>query len=120
MSIVSQKNINQFKYGVALTFQQTTWLGYMLRYDGVNYDLDHGGYVFASITPRVYFQTHFMSSERIYLQYSRYFYGDKMVLAGQWPWNQDLVDGSHVLQQGPYQGTKGDENVVKLQADIAF
>jgi hypothetical protein len=121
MGIVQpQKTINQLKYGVALTYQANPWLGYMLRYDGVNYDLDHPGYVFASITPRIYVQTHFLSSERIYLQYSRYFYGDKMVLAGQWPWGEDLVDGSHVLQQGPYAGTKGDANVVKMQADIAF
>ncbi len=92
----------------------------MLRGDFVNYDLDHSGYVFAAVTPRVVFSSHLLSSERIYLQYSRYFYGDKMVLNGQWPWNQDLVNGSHVLQQGPYAGTKPDENVIKLQADIAF
>jgi hypothetical protein len=31
-----------------------------------------------------------------------------------------LVAGSNVLQQGPYSGMTPDENVVKLQADIAF
>ena len=78
------------------------------------------GYVFAAITPRVIFSSHFLSSERIYLQYSRYVYGDNMKLAGTWPWTAPLVAGSNVLQQGPYAGMTPDQNVVKLQAEIAF
>ena len=92
----------------------------MLRYDAVNYDLDHPGFVFSSITPRAIISSHFLSSERIYIQYSRYFYGDKMVLAGTWPWGTPLVAGTDILQGGPYLGKKPDENVVKLQAEIAF
>ena len=83
-----------------MTLQASTWLAFMLRYDAVNYDLDHPGYVFVSVTPRVIFSSHFLSSERIYLQYSRYKYGDNMVLAGTWPWGAPLVAGSNVLQQG--------------------
>ena len=115
-----QTSIKQFKYGADVTLQSTTWLAFMLRYDGVNYDLDHPGYVFATVTPRVIVSSHFLSSERIYLQYSRYFYGDNMVLAGQWPWGAPLVAGSDVLQAGPYSGMTPDVNVVKLQADVAF
>ena len=77
-----QTSIKQFKYGADVTLQASTWLAFMLRYDAVNYDLDHPGYVFLSITPRVIVSSHFLSSERIYLQYSRYIYGDKMMLAG--------------------------------------
>jgi hypothetical protein len=117
---IMQKSITQFKYGADVTLQTSTWLGFMLRYDAVNYDLDHSGYVFASITPRAIISSHFLSSEHIYIQYSRYIYGDKMVLAGTWPWSAPLVAGSNVLQQGAYVGLKPDENVVKLQADIAF
>jgi hypothetical protein len=119
-STISQSTIKQFKYGADVTLQSLTWLAFMLRYDGVNYDTDHPGYVFASITPRVIVSSHFLSSERIYLQYSRYFYGDKMVLAGTWPWSEPLVAGSTFIQQGPYVGLKPDANVIKLQADIAF
>jgi hypothetical protein len=115
-----QTSIKQFKYGADVTLQYLTWLAFMLRYDSVNYDLDHPGYVFLSITPRVIVSSHFLSSERIYLQYSRYKYGDHMTLAGQWPWVAPLVAGSDVLQAGPYAGTTPDENVVKLQADVAF
>jgi hypothetical protein len=117
---LTQKNINQLKWGAAATGQLTTWFGAMLRADFVNYDQDNPGFVFASVTPRIYVQSHYLSSERIYLQYSRYFYGDKFVLNAIWPWGQNLVNGSSVVQQGPYSGKTPDENVVKLQADIAF
>jgi hypothetical protein len=119
-STLTQKSIKQLKYGADVTLQGSTWLAFMLRYDAVNYDRDHPAYVFTSITPRVIVASHFLSSERIYLQYSRYFYGDKMVLNGTWPWGAPLVAGTNVLQQGPYSGKTPDENVVKLQADIAF
>ena len=115
-----QTSIKQFKYGADVTLQYLTWLAFMLRYDAVNYDLDHPGYVFLSVTPRVIVSSHFLSSERIYLQYSRYKYGDRMTLAGQWPWVAPLVAGSDVLQAGPYAGMTPDQNVIKLQAEIAF
>jgi len=92
----------------------------MARFDSVNYDLDHPAYVYTAVTPRVAFSSHYLSGERIFIQYSRYIYGDKMVLNAQWPWGAPLVAGSNVLQQGPYSGKTPDENVVKLQADIAF
>jgi hypothetical protein len=119
-STALQTSLKQFKYGADLTLQSLTWLGFMLRGDFVNYDLDHPGFVFASITPRVIVSSHFLSTERIYIQYSRYFYGDKMTLAGQWPWGQALVAGNDVLQGGPYSGMTPDKNVVKLQAEVAF
>lgn len=119
-STALQTSIKQFKYGADLTLQSLTWLAFMLRYDLVNYDLDHSGYVFASFTGRAIISSHFLSSERIYIQYSRYRYGDNMTLAGTWPWLAPLVAGSDVLQAGPYARTTPDVNVVKLQADIAF
>ena len=117
---IPQKSINQFKWGADATLQYLTWLGFMLRFDYINYDIDHPGFVFLAVTPRVIVSSHFLSTERIYLQYTRYKYGDKMTLGGNWPWQQPLVAGTNVLQQGAYQGTTPDENVIKLQADIAF
>jgi hypothetical protein len=119
-STLTQDSIKQFKYGADVTLQALTWMAVMLRYDAVNYDLDHPAYVFNAITPRVSFSSHFLSGERMYIQYSRYVYGDKILLKGTWPWGAPLVAGSDVLQQGPYSGKTPDENVVKLQADIAF
>lgn len=118
---LTQTSIKQLKYGADVTLQGATWLGFMLRYDAVNYDRDHSGFTFSSITPRVIVSSHFLSSERIYIQYSRYFYGSKMVLAGTWPWGVPLVAGNDILQGSPaYAGKKPDENVIKLQADVAF
>jgi hypothetical protein len=117
---VTQNRIKQLKYGADLTLQALTWLGFMARYDQVDYDLDHPGYVFSSITGRAIISTHFLSSESIYVQYSRYRYGDKMVLNGTWPWQQELVAGNSIIQHGPYSGQKPDMDVVKVQANVAF
>lgn len=119
--------IKQFKYGADLTLQTETWLSFMVRGDIVEYDLGHPGFIFATATGRVQFASHFLSSERIYIQYSRYKYGDRMTINGDWPWaiggypaNRPLVAGSDVTQQGPYSGKTPDQNVIKLQAEIAF
>jgi len=120
-SQITQNKIRQFKYGLDVTLQARNWLALILRGDTVNYDLDHPAYIFSAITSRLVFSSHFLSGESIYVQYSRYIYGDKMVLAGQWPWGTPLVAGTDVIQNyGPYFGEKPDANVVKLQATIAF
>jgi hypothetical protein len=120
-STITQTSLKQFKWGVDAAVQVLTWLGFMARFDSVNEDLDHPAYIFDSVTARAMFSSHFLSSERIYIQYSRYFYGDKMVLGGLFPWGAPLQAGNNVVQAGPpYQGTQPDEDVVKIQADIAF
>jgi hypothetical protein len=119
-STLTQNKIKQFKAGADLTLQALNWLGFMLRYDSVNYDLDHPGFIFSAITSRIIFASHFLSSESIYLQYSRYRYGDNMLLAWKWPWGAQLVAGSDILQGGPYAGQKPDMDVVKVQAEVAF
>lgn len=119
-SVIAQDHIGQFKYGADLELQATDWLGLMLRWDEVNYNLDHDGYVFSAITPRITFSSHFLSDESIYVQYSRYRYGDAMQLAGKWPWGTPLVAGSDIIQGGAYAGRTPDMDVVRLQASVAF
>ena len=119
-STLTQNRLRQFKYGADVTLQAAEWVGFMLRGDLVDYDLDHPAYIFAALTGRVTFAAHFLSSARMYVQYSRYFYGDNMVLNGTWPWGEPLVAGSSVLQEGPYSGQRPDQNVLKLQAEVAF
>jgi len=120
-----QNKLKQFKYGADATVQMADWVAFMLRGDIVDYDLDHDGYIFAALTARLQIASHFLSSERIYIQYSRYKYGDKMVLNATWPvmalGGGSLVQGSSVIQQAPaYSGKTPDTNVIKLQAEIAF
>ncbi len=119
-STISQDHIGQMKYGADVTVQPLDWLGLMLRWDEANYNLDDSGYAFSAITSRLIFSSHFLSSESIYLQYSRYRYGDRMVIAGRWPWGQPMIAGSHITQGGPYAGDKPDMDVIKLQASITF
>jgi hypothetical protein len=117
---LKQNKVKQFKYGADVTLQALSWLGVMARYDEVNYNLDSPGYLFSGVTGRVIFSSHFLSGESIYLQYSRYRYGDKMTLAGKWPWGTPLVQGNEILQGGPYAGQKPDMDVIKVQANVAF
>ena len=119
-SVISQDRMGQFKYGADVEYQALDWLGIMMRWDEVNYNLGHGGYVFSAISPRVTFSSHFLSGESVYLQYSRYRYGDHMTLVGKWPWGQPLVAGSDINQGSPYTGQKPDMDVVRLQATVAF
>jgi hypothetical protein len=113
--------MGQFKYGADVVVQPLEWMSVMLRWDEVNYNLgDHPGYVFSAITPRVTFSTQFLSGESIYIQYSRYHYGDLMTLAGTWPWGTPLIAGSDILQGGTYAGHKPDMDVVRIQASASF
>jgi hypothetical protein len=112
--------LTEFKYGADVTVQPLTWLGFMLRFDTVQMDSDQPGYIYAAITPRLIVSSHFLSGETVYLQYSRYFYGDNILLNPIFPWQQPLVPGASVLQEGPYSGKKPDTDVIKMQATIAF
>jgi len=109
-----------FKWGADLEYNPWKWFGVTARFDSVNYEMNHPGYIFSAITGRLSFYSNFLSGERIYLQYSRYRYGDNMTLAGLWPWNAPLVAGSHIIQSGVYAGSSPDMDVVKFQADIQF
>jgi hypothetical protein len=120
-SVITQDSMGQFKYGADVEVQPLDWMSVMLRWDEVNLNLgDHPGYTFSAITPRVSFFTHFLSGETFYIQYSRYRYGDRMTLAGRWPWGTPLVAGSDIVQGGSYSGHKPDMDVVKLQASVVF
>ncbi|MBN2342508.1 MAG: hypothetical protein JXX29_01215 [Deltaproteobacteria bacterium] len=117
-----QDKLKQFKWGADAELQIKTWLGLMARYDSVIYDLDNPGYVFSAISGRLTFSSHFLSGERIYLQYSHYIYGDEMTISGKWPWGTQLVEGSDSTQNTPamYADQKPDVDVIKIQAEIAF
>jgi hypothetical protein len=119
-SVLPRSDLTQFKWGADVEYHPLDWLGLMLRWDSVNYDLDNAGYIFSAITSRLSFYSSFMSGERIYIQYSRYRYGDNMVLAGRWPWGVPLVAGSDIIQGGPYAGSKPDMDLLRLQAEVSF
>jgi hypothetical protein len=121
-SVITQDRIGQLKYGADVQVQALDWLSVMLRWDELNYNLgdENPGYALSAITPRLTFSTHFLSGESFYIQYTRYRYGDRMTLAGRWPWGTPLVAGSDILQGGTYAGHKPDMDVIRMQASVAF
>jgi hypothetical protein len=121
-SKITVNTLNQLKYGADVTVQPLTWLGFMVRYDTVVYDTNHDGYVFSDISPRMVLSSHFLSGESIYLQYSRYFYGDNMKLGATWPDSRGkvpMIQGNAILQQNSLNMVP-DQDVIRLQATIAF
>ncbi len=106
-----QRNLTQFKWGTSLTLQTLTWLALMLRFDQVNnaspdlHDLGLAGNTFAMITPRLIITSHYGSSEMVYIQYTRYIFGDAFMA----PQGAGLfIDG------GPA------ANVVKVEATMSW
>lgn len=117
---ITDDHVTQFKWGAELEYNPWKWVGIMARWDSVNFDTNTSGYLFSAITGRLSFYSNYLSGERIYLQYSRYQYGDYVTLAGTYPSGLPLVDGSQLTQSGPYAGSKPDMDVIKFQADITF
>jgi hypothetical protein len=97
-------DVTPLKWGSDLTLKLLPWLAFMLRYDSVDRDADADGGSFRVLTPRLTFTSHALATESVWLQYSRYFYDDDVVL---------LTSASQ-----PYPNP--DRNVVKLQANLAF
>ncbi|MBN2527502.1 MAG: hypothetical protein JXR76_14000 [Deltaproteobacteria bacterium] len=94
----AEDSMMQIKGGADVAFWPTSWMAMMLRYDGVN--LDEAGKI-KVITPRLIFTSHFLSSEQLWFQVSKYIYDD------------DIKDGSG-MADGP------DALVFKMQAVMSF
>ncbi|HTV19512.1 MAG TPA: hypothetical protein VMG12_12590 [Polyangiaceae bacterium] len=97
-------DVDELKWGSDLTLKLLPWLAFMLRYDTVDVDAGHDGSAFRVLTPRVIFSSHALATESIWLQYSRYFYDDDVVLP--------------TSASQPYPNP--DRNVIKLQANLSF
>jgi hypothetical protein len=96
--------VTQLKWGTDLTLKALPWLAAALRFDQVDLDAGHAGQAFRVLSPRITFTTHALATESIWLQYSRYFYDDDVVLA------------SAPGQSYP----NPDRNVIKIQANLNF
>ena len=97
-------HVTELKWGSDVTLKLLPWLAFMLRYDDVDVDAGGDGGAFRAVTPRLTFTSHALSTESIWLQYSRYFYDDDVVLP--------------TSANQPYPNP--DRNVVKLQANLSF
>src|SRR5581483_3856812 len=69
-----------FKWGVEGAYQPLSWLFCSLRYDRVILDVQDDESAFRIITPRVGVTVHWHLDAQIFLQYSRYSYGERVKL----------------------------------------
>jgi hypothetical protein len=97
---------SQLKGGMDITLHPVSWMGIMLRYDGVKLDdgfTDDAGHLdkvtYHIITPRIIFSSHLLSSETLWIQYSHYLYGDDI---------------------NAFAGMRPDANVIKMQCNIGW
>jgi hypothetical protein len=93
-----------FKWGIEGAWSALSWLALSLRYDRVILDTNDDANSFRILTPRITLRTHWLVDAEIYLQYSRYWYGERV----------NLRPGQIALE------TKPDEDVFKIQAQIVF
>jgi hypothetical protein len=77
--------ITKLKYGGEVTYGPLAWLAGSLRYDRVMADVDDEPRTHAIISPRIIFRTDYNSQDQVVLQYSRFFYGSKVVVRTGYP-----------------------------------
>jgi hypothetical protein len=93
-----------FKWGAEGMWQPLSFLFASLRYDRVILDVQDEASAFRVITPRVGFTVNWGLGAQIFVQYSRYFYGERV----------RLRPGQVALETLP------DTDVFKLQAQLTF
>ena len=101
---VNRDERKYFKYGTELAWWALPWIGASLRYDRVVLNVDDSANTYRILSPRVSLRTTWMEGGQIYLQWSRYSYGERV----------KLRPGQVALETQP------DDNVVKIQAQFAF
>jgi hypothetical protein len=101
----------QIKGGADLTLHPLSWLGFMVRYDGVDAEIldpennnnDLTNFKYHILTPRIIFSSHILSSESLWIQFSHYWYGNDVFVTDS--------TGAH---------TRPDANVLKMQCNIGW
>ena len=93
-----------FKWGTEVLYQPVSFLFAALRYDRVILDVQDDASGIRILSPRVGVTVNWLLGAQIFLQYSRYFYGDRVRLRA----------GQVALETIP------DTDVLKLQAQVSF
>lgn len=102
--LLNRDGVLQYKWGTEVGYQPLSWMAVSLRYDRVIRDIQDNENSFRIITPRVMFTTNWLLGAQVFLQYSRYAYGERV----------QLRPGQVALETAP------DENVFKIQAQMVF
>jgi hypothetical protein len=79
----------KLKFGAEFTYSAMSWLAFGARYDNVRPDDAYPEQNFQIISPRVIFHTDWNSQDQLVLQYSRFMYGDEVVVQSGFPPRDD-------------------------------
>lgn len=93
-----------YKWGTELLYQPLSFLFFSLRYDRIIPDVQDDASAFRILTPKIGVTVNWLLGAQVFIQYSRYFYGDRV----------RLRPGQVALETLP------DDNALKLQAQISF
>ncbi len=77
---VNFDDVDKLKVGTELTYNFVSWMGVSCRYDYVGPDLGNSERSFQIISPKLLFHTSFLSHEQFSLRYTRWFYGDQVII----------------------------------------
>ncbi len=73
-------DVNKFKIGSEIVYNAFSWLGFATRYDFVGPDLGDSERSYHILSPRLIFRTDFLAHEQINIRYTRWFYGDHVLI----------------------------------------
>ena len=72
--------VNKLKLGTEITYNFVEWAGLSARYDYVAPDLANGQRSFHVISPKILFRTNWLAHEQINFRYTRWIYGDDVII----------------------------------------
>jgi hypothetical protein len=85
--------MSKLKAGGEVGWSALSWLALSMRYDYVSQDLDNSDAAFSIVSPRVIFRTDWQAHDQVTLQYSRFLYGDDVVVrSGLPPMDDPTID----------------------------
>jgi hypothetical protein len=92
-------SVDKIKIGGEGTYTLASWFAASLRLDHVRPNLDDSEQAFSVISPRVIFRSDWQSRDQVVLQYSRFIYGDNVVVRSGYPAEEDptLEPDEHVV-----------------------
>jgi len=91
--------VHKLKFGGEGTYALAPWFAASLRLDQVRPDTAKHEQTFSVISPRVIFRTDWQSRDQVVLQYSRFIYGDDVVVRSGYPAREDptIAPDEHVV-----------------------
>jgi hypothetical protein len=96
---VNYDNVNKLKMGTEWTYNFIEWAGFSARYDFVAPELANGQRSYHIISPKLLLRTSWLAHEQINIRYTRWFYGDDVLIQTVAPNDLQGLDNQMVALQ---------------------